>query len=230
MALDACGDHLASCMVSGRVKSRATPLEKTLARVCKEAGGRVLPNRPLSQMRIGVPPSDTRNVEVYVSGLDCYNGRPLVLDPTMVSPLHCDGTPHPDADVEPGVRMKCRVTVKEEEQYPELVDATDRGIVKFIVLPCEVGGRWGDTWFELIRVLAKEKALRAPKLLRRSAEFAWTQRWWNMLSVAAQASFASSLLGSVPEFRGGYVPRHSDVISDSRYASGPAFSRLPLRG
>ena len=123
------------------------------------------------------------------------------------------------------------VPLKEEEnQYQELVDATDRGIVKFIVLPCEVGGRWGDTWSELIRVLAKEKALRAPKLLRRSAEFAWTQRWWNMLSVAAQASFASSLLGSVPEFRGGYVPRHSDVVGDSRYMSGPAFSRLPLRG
>ena len=181
-------------------------------------------------MRIGVPPSDTRNVEVYVSGLDCYNGRPLVLDVTMVSPLHCDGTPHPRADVEPGVRMKCRVTEKEEVQYQELKDASDRGIVKFIVLPCEIGGRWGDTWSELIRVLAKEKALRAPKLLRRSAEFAWTQRWWNMLSVAAQASFASSLLGSVPEFRGGYVPRHSDVVGDSRYLSGSAFSRLPLRG
>ena len=93
-----------------------------------------------------------------------------------------------------------------------------------------VGGRWGDTWFELIRVLAKEKALRAPKLLRRSAEFAWSQRWWNMLSVAAQASFVSSLVGRVPAFKGGYVPRHSDVIGDSRYASGPAFSRLPLRG
>ena len=119
-----------------------------------------------------------------------------------------------------------------EERYPELVtvDATERGILKFMVLPCEVGGRWGDTWFELIRVLAKEKASRAPKLLRRSAEFAWTQRWWNMLAVAAHASFASSLLGTVPEFRGGYVPRHSDVIGDSRYASGPAFSRLPLRG
>ena len=38
-----------------------------------------------------------------------------------------------------------------------------------------------------------------------------------MLSVAAQGSFASSLFGQVPEFKGGYVPRHSDVIGDSRY-------------
>ena len=147
----------------------------------------------------------------------------------MVSPLHCDGTPHPRADVEPGIRMKKRVEHK-EARYPELVEATERGVLKFIALPCEVGGRWGDTWFELIRVLAKEKALRAPKLLRRSAEFAWSQRWWNMLAAAAQGSFASSLLGIVPEFRGGYVPRHSDVIGDSRYAFGPSFSRLPLRG
>ena len=120
--------------------------------------------------------------------------------------------------------------MKETEQYKELVDATGRGIVKFMVLPCEVGGRWGDTWFTLIRTLAKEKARSAPKLLRRSTEFAWTQRWWNLLSVAAQGSFASSLLGRVPEFRGGYVPRHGDVISDSRYMSSPSFSRLPLRG
>ena len=229
VALDDYGDHLASCMLSGRVKSRATPLEKTLARICKEAGGRVLPNRPLSQMRIGVPPSDNRNIEVYVCGLDCFNGVPLVLDVTMVSPLQCNGNPHPRAEIEPGVRMKKRVERKEAD-YRELVDASARGEVKFMILPCEVGGRWGDTWFELIRVLAKEKARRAPKLLRRSAEFAWSQRWWNMLSVAAQASFASSLVGRVPEFKGGYVPRHSDVIGDSRYTSGPAFSRLPLRG
>ena len=229
MALDAYGDHLASCMLSGRVKGRATPLEKTLARVCKEAGGRVLPSHPLSKMRIGVPPSDNRNIEVYVCGLDCFNGVPLVLDVTMVSPLQCNGNPHPRADIEPGVRMKKRVSEK-EEFYEELVDATERGEVKFMILPCEIGGRWGDTWFELIRVLAHAKALRAPKLLRRSAEFAWSQRWWNMLSVAAQGSFASSLLGQVPEFKGGYVPRHSDVIGDSRYASGPMFSRLPLRG
>ena len=147
----------------------------------------------------------------------------------MVSPLQCNGKPHPRADIEPGVRMKNRVEEK-EEYYEELVDATERGEVKFMILPCETGGRWGDTWFELIRVLAKEKAFRAPKLLRRSAEFAWSQRWWNMLSVAAQGSFASSLFGQVPEFKGGYVPRHSDVIGDSRYVSGPVFSRLPLRG
>ena len=229
VALDAYGDHMASCMLTGRVKGRATPLEKTLARVCKEAGGRVLPSRPLSQMRIGVPPSDHRNIEVYVCGLDCFNGAPLVLDATMVSPLQCNGNPHPRAEIEPGIRMQKRVE-KKEETYPELVAASERGELKFMILPCEVGGRWGDTWFELIRVLAKEKALRAPKLLRRSAEFAWSQRWWNMLSVAAQASFASSLVGRVPAFKGGYVPRHSDVIGDSRYASGPAFSRLPLRG
>ena len=148
---------------------------------------------------------------------------------TMVSPLQCNGNPHPRAEIEPGVRMKKRVE-KKETDYSELVAASERGEIKFIILPCEVGGRWGDSWFELIRVLAKEKAMRAPKLLRRSAEFAWTQRWWNMLSVAAQASFASSLLGKVPEFKGGYVPRHSDVIGDSRYVSGPSFSRLPLRG
>ena len=51
-----------------------------------------------------------------------------------------------------------------------------------------------------------------------------------MLAAAAQGSFASSLLGNVPEFRGGYVPRHSDVVGDSRYLVGPAYSRLPLRG
>ena len=157
------------------------------------------------------------------------SNRPKLGESTILYRLACNSTPHPRADVDPGVRMAKRVAEK-EELYSELVDATERGEVKFIVFPCEVGGRWGETWFELIRVLAKEKALRAPKLLRRSAEFAWSQRWWNMLAVAAHASFASSLFGDVPEFRGGYVPRHSDVIGDSRYALGPSFSRLPLRG
>ena len=182
-------------------------------------------------MRLGVAASDNRNVEIAAYGLPCFHGVPLILDTTMCSPLHCDGTPHPRTASVPGIRMQ-KMRENKGDTYPELVRATERGLLKFIVLPCEVGGRWGEEWIDLIPKLAQAKARSAPKLLRRSAEFAWTRRWWDMLAVAAQGAFAGTLVGDDVEqgLRDGFPPPHSSVMSDSRYASGPANSRLPSRG
>ena len=182
-------------------------------------------------MRLGVPPEDERAIEVAAYGLPCYRGIPLYLDVTQVSPLRCDGTPHPHADVSPGVRMHIRIHNK-EERYPELVQASEHGALKFIVLPCEVGGRWGDAWLDLISNLAKAKARSAPRLLRRSAEFAWSRRWWDMLAAAAQGAFAGSLVCDdvLGDIRDGHAPPHSSVLSDSRYTDPLGPSRLPLWG
>ena len=230
--LDDRGDHLTSCMRTGRVRRRATALERALQRVCREAGGRVVPNRRLAHMRLNVPDHDQRNVEVACYGLPCYGGKPLMIDCTQVSVLGCDSTPHPRANVEPGICMERRVNDK-MVRYPELVDADAAGLLKFLVLPCEVGGRWGDEWFSLIAWLAKSKARTAPKILRRSTEYAWTCRWWNMLAVAAQAGFGATLVDGYdadPEMRDGPIPTHSDVMGDARYVTGPDISRMPLRG
>ena len=116
-------------------------------------------------------------------------------------------------------------------RYPELVEASGLGVLKFMVLPCEVGGRWGEEWFTLIRCLAKEKARSAPAILRKSTEYNWSTRWWSMLAVAAQSSYVGTLVESeLGHYRDGSIPSHGEVLSDFRYEQGQDVSRLPLRG
>ena len=46
--------NLASCMRSGRVQRRANVLEKIWMQVFQEAGGTLVPNEKLRNMRIGI--------------------------------------------------------------------------------------------------------------------------------------------------------------------------------
>jgi hypothetical protein len=74
---------------------------------------------------------------------------------------------------------------------------------ELVVLAAEVGGRWNDTALEFVRALAKHKVQAVPRVLRRSAELAWTDRWWTILGVAIQDALAASVLAP---------PTHSLVI------------------
>ena len=47
VALDEFGDHLASCMRTGRVQRRANVLEKIWMQIFEEAGGTLVPNEKL---------------------------------------------------------------------------------------------------------------------------------------------------------------------------------------
>ena len=67
--LDKYGDHLASCMKSGRVKKRAKCLEVTWAQICEEAGGAVVRNAKLRDMKLRIDHRDRRHVEFAVFGL-----------------------------------------------------------------------------------------------------------------------------------------------------------------
>ena len=49
---------------------------------------------------------------------------------------------------------------------------------------------------DLIRLLAKNKTKTVHLLIRRSAELAWADRWWSMLAVTVQNSFAASVLAA----------------------------------
>ena len=53
--LDVLGDHRAACATAGVLALRAIPLERTLARVCREAGARVAKNVRLADMNLDVP-------------------------------------------------------------------------------------------------------------------------------------------------------------------------------
>ena len=52
--LDPLGDHRAACANSGALASRALPLERAVARVCREAGARVARNMRLADMNLPV--------------------------------------------------------------------------------------------------------------------------------------------------------------------------------
>ena len=59
-SLDKEGNHRAACMRSGRVKLRAAMPEKILARICREAGGRVRENVRLSNLNLDTRADDDR--------------------------------------------------------------------------------------------------------------------------------------------------------------------------
>ena len=67
--LDREGRHRAACARSGRLKTRALAPERTLARVCREAGATVRFNAKLRDMNLlFVAADDERAIEVLASG------------------------------------------------------------------------------------------------------------------------------------------------------------------
>ena len=69
VALDTQARHRAACARSGRLRSRALEPERTLARVCREAGATVHVNAKLRDMNVAVRDDDMRSIEVLASGL-----------------------------------------------------------------------------------------------------------------------------------------------------------------
>ena len=72
--LDPLGRHRASCTRSGRVKRRATAIERMTTRVFREAGACVRQNVFLRDMNINVPAQDSRHIEVLAQDLPCFAG------------------------------------------------------------------------------------------------------------------------------------------------------------
>ena len=225
--LDALGDHRAACAISGRLKKRATPLERCWARVFREARATVTENRMLRDTNLpGIRANDGRRLEVVAVGTPLWHGVPLGCDATLVSPLHADGSCWGRADVEDGVAIR-RGELAKEDTYPELINSSD---LRLVVLACEVGGRWSSTCVDVIRGLARHRAATEPSPLRQTARHAWRHRWWCLLSVTQQHALASSLLDMpVADYTlGGAQPLAVDIVLDTSHPAG--VSRLPLRG
>ena len=124
------------------------------------------------------------------TGLPLYGGRALFADATIRSPLHADGTPHARAAAVDGVVLE----TAEQDKGRKYADLLHSSVGKLLTLAVEVGGRWNATASDLVPQLAAMKVRDAPPLLRRSAQLAWADRWWAILSVAVQDSVAASLL------------------------------------
>jgi len=176
LALDEFGDHLAACMHTGRVQRRANVLEKAWAQVFRDAGGLIVLNEKLGNMRIGVHPEDKRRVEFAVYNLPFY-GVPLLCDATQVSPISRNGIPHPKTCTTPGVSLD-KAGNSKNKKYREAAER--RGDVKLVTLACEVGGRWSEACVDWVRRLAQYKADQQPMHLRRATQYAWSARWWSL--------------------------------------------------
>ena len=227
--LDTFGDHRAACATSGVLAARAGPLERAVARVCREAGARVARNVRVADMNIDVPVADDRRIEVVANGLSLWHGSQLAVDATLVSPLTRTGEPHPRADVEPGRSVTAAARRKRHGTYPELLRARR---CRLVVIALEVGGRFGTEAATFLRLLARHRAATIPAHLRPAAQTAWVARWAALLAVAAQHAFASSLL-ELPlagESNGDdAAPELHEVLADGRWDRPPAASRVPPR-
>ena len=85
--LDTTGRHRAACPRSGRLRTRAVGPERTLARVCTEAGATVRINTKLRDMNVAISASDAREIEVLASGLTSPRSA-------TGSRHHCEKCPH----------------------------------------------------------------------------------------------------------------------------------------
>ena len=106
-----------------------------------------------------------------------------------------DGTPHGDAAAVDGKAIE-RLVRQKLRQYPELY-ASDR--LRYIVLACEEGGRWGPDVFRLVDDLVRLKVAPLHPLLRRSAALAYTRRWWSILAMGAQSAAIDCVFGQDPQ-------------------------------
>ena len=215
--LDSCGHHRAACARSGVLGRRGFAVESAAARVCREGGARVTTNILVRDMDVARPnPLDMRRLEVVADGLPLFGGRQLALDTTLVSSLHCDGSPQPGAANRDGAVLDA-ARRRKNRTYPELIGP--RGRARLVVLAGDVGGRWSEETRSFLTQLAKAKSRQEPPILRRRAEQAWRMRWQSILSCAAAKAFAASLL----ELRGGFgadglTPLTHEVENTFRFA------------
>ena len=76
-------------------------------------------------------------------------------------------------------------------KYADVIASTQAA---FLVLGCEVYGRWSDDAASIIQELAALKARQAPPLLLGAARYAWSNRWWALVGVGVQRAVAEALL------------------------------------
>jgi hypothetical protein len=165
-------------------------MEKAVARVCREAGGRVRMNVRLADMNVAVAAQDEREVEILVSGLPCFGGAQLAVDATLRCVCSADGSPRARAHWEDAAVLTDAIKDK-AEHYPELAGG---GRCQLIVFPVEVGGRFGQSAVKFMRELAAAKARSVPAYLRRATAEALYSRWSRLVAVASASSWASSVL------------------------------------
>ena len=91
---DLFGDHLAACPRSGALRAKGGPLERTAARICREAGATVAFNVRLRDLNVDAARQDERRIEAIANGFALRGGgarnlQLTPLPPPQVRRSHC---------------------------------------------------------------------------------------------------------------------------------------------
>ena len=190
--LDSRGRHRAACPRSGLLRIRATPTERTLARVCREAGATVRCNTKLRDLNIGVSLQDERAIEVVASGLPFHHGAQLAVDITLRGATTAAGLPCTNAAHTNGAVL--HRAMEKAAKYSELLEG---GRCQLVVVGIETGGRWSSEAADFVEMMAQAKAREAPQVLQWSVHLSWRRRWMRMLSLSCARAFAICLVSNV---------------------------------
>ena len=163
-----------------------------------------------------VPVNDGHRLEVVVDGLLVFGGAQLAADTTVVSSLHCDGSPHRGLLMSTGLYWPLQGGGKSARTQ----SCRPGRRARLVVLAGDVAGRWSEETVPFIRHLAKARARGEPTILKKRAEQAWRMRWCCLLACAAACAFAASLLQRRgPGGADGETPSVHHVVNDWRFAS-----------
>ena len=177
-------------------------------------------------MNLDVPVADGRQIEVVATGLPIWNGAQVAVDTTLVSPLSGLGEPRMASDRRQGTVCREAIRQKREVKYSELLNARRS---RLQVMALEVGGRWDDSALDFLRQLARARARQEPLWLREAVAQGLAYRWSALLAVAAQRTFANSLLHGtlfLDGGMGGEAMAMSDLLADVRFFVDLPVSRL----
>ena len=129
-------------------------------------------------------PDDARRMDLICPGIDgVYNGAPLFIDVTIVSPLRGNGTPMPHSADNDGAAVQRADVRNRTVDYPD-VEASSHA--QLLSLGSETYGRWHPSCLILVRQLARNTGRNMPDYLQKSVQITYYTRWWNLLSVTLQ--------------------------------------------
>jgi len=192
--LDAFGHHRSACTRTGRIHGRHAASLQPWRQVLAEAGYRVRSERLLRDTHIPTAPHDLRRMDLVAApgsrGLGARRGVALFADVTVVGVHTRGGEARTSAATTDGGVLGQAVAAK-RLKYADVVASREASL---LVLGCETYGRWCDDATSLIKELVALKAREAPPSLRGCARYAWSQRWWALVSVGVQRAVAEALL------------------------------------
>ena len=180
--------------VPQRLKRRATPVKRVVARIFREAGARVRFNALVQDMNVGVPSAAERRIEVLAQDLPCFGGGSACCGrhPSVPFAQHRRATPKRRKRQ----RASAATSSEGKTTCPELVRS---GRCRLVVLAMETGGRWSEETVSVIHQLAITRAREVPSYLSHQvalhgrdvglacspphAQSHSSPRWWTLLAL-----------------------------------------------